>query len=131
MEDSLADGKADRDFYALKKVRLIMDDMARKKTTIYLELDLLTATKTLAAYMRSDEAAAGSCGRCLTAGRRTTPALAKMRRSSSPHAKCTPAAASSAQSNCRRTYAPGRDRLRRADLLTALARGAGGGPAAW
>jgi hypothetical protein len=49
--------------------------MARKKTTIYLEPDLLTATKTLAAssgrreyeviedalraYMRSDEAAAG------------------------------------------------------------------------
>lgn len=52
-----------------------MGAMARKKTTIYLEPDLLTATKTLAAssgrreyeviedalraYMRSDEAAAG------------------------------------------------------------------------
>lgn len=52
-----------------------MGSMARKKTTIYLEPDLLTATKTLAAssgrreyeviedalraYMRSDEAAAG------------------------------------------------------------------------
>ncbi len=52
-----------------------MGCMARKKTTIYLEPDLLTATKTLAAssgrreyeviedalraYMRSDEAAAG------------------------------------------------------------------------
>jgi hypothetical protein len=51
------------------------EPMARKKTTIYLEPDLLTATKTLAAssgrreyeviedalraYMRSDEAAAG------------------------------------------------------------------------
>src|SRR5580692_3903397 len=60
------------------KVRLqegIMGGMVRKKTTIYLEPDLLTATKTLAAssgrreyeviedalrvYMRSDEAAAG------------------------------------------------------------------------
>jgi hypothetical protein len=52
-----------------------MGGMVRKKTTIYLEPDLLTATKTLAAssgrreyeviedalrvYMRSDEAAAG------------------------------------------------------------------------
>jgi hypothetical protein len=52
-----------------------MPSMARKKTTIYLEPELLTATKTLAAssgrreyeviedalraYMRSDEAAAG------------------------------------------------------------------------
>ena len=87
--------------------------MARKKTTIYLEPELLTAAKTLAAssgrreyeiiedalrvYVRSEEDA-GSCAQCSTAGPRPTMGSTKTRRSRSPTTRSTPTAASTVSS---------------------------------